>query len=275
MTEKENGTVVRVVKTKDYTVMSNTHLKCKELSLKAKGLMSICLSLPDNWNYSISGLVALSSDGRDSVMRALKDLQEYGFLITTKEHNEKGHFKTIYTFYETPQETPKETPQKQNPHETDIPTVSGFPIRLNRCGFTDTVNPQQLNTNNKILKLNTKDNLLSEKEKKFEPIDLFNLYLQICVHFPQPQEMNNWRIQHAKARLKSRPQREFWQTAFNNAEKSKLLRAGDAKWFCFDWVLKNDINAQKLYEGNYGGGYTVTSQNNDDDKYAKKYGGLR
>ena len=87
--------------------------------------------------------------------------------------------------------------------------------------------------------------------------------------------MNNWRIQHAKARLKSRPQREFWQTAFNNAEKSTLLRTGDAKWFCFDWVLKNDINAQKLYEGNYGGGYTVTSQNNDDDKYAKKYGDLR
>ena len=131
MTEKENGTVVRVVKTKDYTVMSNTHLKCKEMSLKAKGLMSICLSLPDNWNYSINGLVALSGDGRDSVMRALKELQEYGFLMTTKEHNEKGHFKTIYTFYETP--------KSENPHETDIPTVSGFPTRLNRIGKSPTI----------------------------------------------------------------------------------------------------------------------------------------
>ena len=70
--------VFRVNRTKDYTVMSNHHFKNKNLSLKAKGLLSLMLSLPDDWNYSIKGLVTLSKDGRDSVMAALKELESEG-----------------------------------------------------------------------------------------------------------------------------------------------------------------------------------------------------
>lgn len=70
-------TVIRVHKTANYTVMSNHHFKEKSMSLKAKGLLSLMLSLPDDWNYSISGLVKLSKDGKDGVMSALSELEEF------------------------------------------------------------------------------------------------------------------------------------------------------------------------------------------------------
>ena len=68
--------VIRVEKTKDYIVMSNSHLRSKSLSLKAKGLLSIMLSLPDDWDYTVAGLATLSADGLDSVRNALKELKK-------------------------------------------------------------------------------------------------------------------------------------------------------------------------------------------------------
>lgn len=67
--------IVRVHKTANFTVMSNYHFKERKMSLKAKGLLSLMLSLPDDWNYSISGLVTLSKDGKDAVMAALEALK--------------------------------------------------------------------------------------------------------------------------------------------------------------------------------------------------------
>ena len=72
-----------VHKTSDYTVMSNTHFKEKEMTLRAKGLLSLMLSLPDDWDYSIAGLCTLSKDGKDSVMNALLELEEFGYLVRT------------------------------------------------------------------------------------------------------------------------------------------------------------------------------------------------
>ena len=97
--------VVRVHKTKNFTVMSNYHFKEKEMSLKAKGLLSLMLSLPDSWNYSVSGLVKLSKDGKDGVMSALSELEKFGYLTRVKTINEKGQFSGIeYNIYEEPQE---------------------------------------------------------------------------------------------------------------------------------------------------------------------------
>ena len=75
-----NSSVIRVIKNKNYTVMSNKHLFCRELSLKAKGLMSLCIALPDYWEYSVAGLMSLSNDGRDSVTSAIKALEKLGFI---------------------------------------------------------------------------------------------------------------------------------------------------------------------------------------------------
>ena len=72
--------VFKINKTKDYTVMSNNHLKEREMSLKAKGLLSIMLSLPNNWDYSVNGLVSICKENETSINSALKELKEFGVI---------------------------------------------------------------------------------------------------------------------------------------------------------------------------------------------------
>lgn len=98
--------IIRVVKNKDYTVMSNTHLRDKRLSLKAVGLLSIVLSLPDDWHYTINGLVGSVKDGKDSVESAIKELKKNGYLRVDKIYP-NGNCNRIqyqYTFFEKSQE---------------------------------------------------------------------------------------------------------------------------------------------------------------------------
>lgn len=71
--------VFRVEKTKDFTIMSNHHLRNTELSLKAKGLLSLMLSLPEDWDYTTKGLAHICKDGVDSITTALKELERHGF----------------------------------------------------------------------------------------------------------------------------------------------------------------------------------------------------
>lgn len=121
--------VFRINKTADYTVISNNHFKEREMSLKAKGLLSLMLSLPDTWDYSVSGLAVLSKDGKDSVMNALAELEEFGYLKRTKVVDKAGRFAGYdYDIFEKPQ---PEKPYPENPN-TDSP---------------NTGNPPQLNTN--------------------------------------------------------------------------------------------------------------------------------
>lgn len=99
--------VMRVHKTANFTVMSNYHFKERTMSLKAKGLLSLMLSLPDDWDYSVSGLTTLSKDGKDGVMTALAELEKFGYLTRTRLVNDKGQFDGIeYNIYEQPQEKP-------------------------------------------------------------------------------------------------------------------------------------------------------------------------
>ena len=114
--------VVRVNKTTDYTAMSNYHFKEKGMTWKAKGVLSQMLSLPDDWDYSIEGLVALSADGKDSVMSALKELEKFGYLKRTRKVDENGKFVGFnYEIYESPQaENPyAEKPNTENPPQSN------------------------------------------------------------------------------------------------------------------------------------------------------------
>mgnify|MGYP003295020426 CR=1 FL=1 len=129
----------RIHKTRDYTVMSNSHFREKQMSLKAKGLLSLMLSLPDEWDYSIAGLVMLSRDGKDSVMAALNEIEEFGYLKRTRTTDEKGQFSGYdYDIYECPQ---RENPYAENPN-TDNPNTEK----------PNAENPPQLNTNSRITK---------------------------------------------------------------------------------------------------------------------------
>ena len=104
----------RVNKNVNYTVMSNHHLQDKRLSLKAKGLLSYMLSLPDDWDYSLKGLTVGCKDGLDSVRTAVLELEEHGYVRRQKVRNAKGQIIDYdYQVYESPVE--------------DAPAVPGTP----------------------------------------------------------------------------------------------------------------------------------------------------
>lgn len=134
--------VFRINKNDNYTVMSNYHLKDKNLTYKAKGLLSFMLSLPDDWDYSMNGLVAISKENISAIRSALKELEKNHYLIRTRHQKSNGQFEYDYTIYEKPLVQPY-------------------------IDFLHTVNPHtenhiQINTNNKDKK--DKQNLPLIKE---------------------------------------------------------------------------------------------------------------
>lgn len=95
--------VFKIEKNKNYTVMSNYHLRDRNLSYKAKGLLSFMLSLPEDRDYSINGLVAVSKEGVKAIKNILQELQRCGYLIINKKQNEIGQFEYEYLIYEYPE----------------------------------------------------------------------------------------------------------------------------------------------------------------------------
>ena len=95
--------VFRIEKTRDYTVMSNHHLRDKSLSLKAKGLLSLMLSLPEEWDYTTKGLARICKDGVDSICAGVRELEEHGYVIRQRVRNPNGQLGAIeYTILEQP-----------------------------------------------------------------------------------------------------------------------------------------------------------------------------
>lgn len=97
--------VIRVHKTNNFTVMSNVHLRDKELSLKAKGLLSLMLSLPDDWHYSIGGISSLCRESESIVKSVLDELKAHGYVVVTKQFpskENKGRITYRYDVYEIP-----------------------------------------------------------------------------------------------------------------------------------------------------------------------------
>lgn len=93
--------VFRVEKTKDFTIMSNHHLRNTELSLKAKGLLSLMLSLPEDWDYTTKGLAHICKDGVDSITTALKELERHGYLTRQRLRYDNGQLGDIeYTIHD-------------------------------------------------------------------------------------------------------------------------------------------------------------------------------
>lgn len=134
----------RVNKNRDYTVMSNHHLRDRNLSLRAIGLLSKMLSLPDDWDYSVPGLVAICQESKNIIQGALKELEKNGYLVRTMTRDSSGHIGYNYDVYEQPQHT---LPRPEKPFTVEPCTVS--PSTVEPC----TEKQPQLNTN----RLNTKE----------------------------------------------------------------------------------------------------------------------
>lgn len=153
--------VCRVVKTKDYTVMSNYHLRDRRLSAKEMGLLSFVLSLPDDWDFTVRGLTSLMRDGADSIYSAIKKLEEFGYVHRRQSRDAKGRLSRIeYSFYEKPQmeeqsqpeepenaEIKPSSPYRENPDAVKIEAEKP-PYRENPyTGNPYTENPAQRSTN--------------------------------------------------------------------------------------------------------------------------------
>ena len=180
--------VIRVEKTKDYTVMSNYHLKEPSMSLKSKGLLSLILSLPDDWNYSIAGLVSICKENETSIKNTLDELKQFGYLEITKVYpneSKSGRIEYVYTIYERP----KQEGKKQG--------LENLPLENLGLENQDLENQGQLNTNNQVLN----NQLLNDKE--------FNISIDVekIILYLNEKAKTNYRsnskntIKHIKARF--------------------------------------------------------------------------
>ena len=137
--------VFRVEKTKGYTVMSNHHLRNHALSLKAKGLLSQMLSLPEDWDYTLQGLAQINKESIDAIREAVRELERAGYIERSRERDERGCLRgTVYTIYEQPQTQP-------NPEEPAqaLPTLDNPTLEKPMLDFPTLENPTQLNTERK------------------------------------------------------------------------------------------------------------------------------
>lgn len=148
--------ICRVQKSRDYTVMCNCHLKDRRLSLKAKGLLSVVLSLPDDWDYSIAGLCAICRESTCAINGALKELKETGYLIVNKIYPDKsksGRIEYEYIFREIPEAA--EQTQAKDKQAEEKQGIENLPLESQALE-----NPVQLNTNkSNTNKLNTQYNI--------------------------------------------------------------------------------------------------------------------
>lgn len=177
--------VYRVNKNRGYTVMANFHLRDKNLSLKAVGLLSKMLSFNDGWQFSTRGLSAICKEGPDAILSALRELENYGYLVRHQARDEKGRMSSmVFEIYEKPQEVLPEAgnPYTENP-DADNPVTekpyTGNPAQRN----TDQVITEKTNTslnNYQSTNLDGMDRM--DERESYRELLWENLELDILAH---------------------------------------------------------------------------------------------
>ena len=257
---------IRVEKNKNYTVMSNEHLKNKQLSLKAKGLLSMVLSLPDDWNYSVDGLTKLCKESKHTVESTLNELKEKGYLVVTKIFPDKsasGRFEYQYVFYEHAQ-LKKQEPKKQGVEKQGVEKQGVekqgvvFCPQLN----TDTLNTDVSNTKKlKKEKLNTENTTYSlsdiksdARKKKSEDIEDIVQYWNATLGKYGIAQIKKIPSQTSRYKMLARRIEDYGadeiKSAIDNIENSDFLKGNNGWMITFDWFVKPN-NFIKVYENNY------------------------
>lgn len=170
--------VFRIEKNKNYTVMANYHLRDISLSLKAKGLLSLMLSLPEGWDYTTKGLACICKDGVDSICSTVKELEKAGYVQRRRLRNELGHLTEIeYTILEKPVRTAASeeslpdssekagTPPKREKPVLDDPVLDNPELAFPEQEEPEQENPAQLNIQESITEKSITD--LSSKDSFF------------------------------------------------------------------------------------------------------------
>lgn len=205
--------VFRVHKTKNYTLMSNHHLRDKNLSLKAKGLLSVMFSLPDSWNYSIPGLCAILKENETAVKSTIKELKTTGYLVVDKKKpcKEEGRskFEYIYNIYETPQEVS----DNNNNQETFFQGVENIALEAPEVEHHPHNKRTDISTTDKSITDTDKDCTLSSTEEKTLPSS------GKAVKTSAPNNINILDINNIPPRTKEQKQERYKQTWNNLSEK--------------------------------------------------------
>lgn len=241
--------VARTHHTKDYTCMSNYHFKDKSLSLKAKGLLSLMLSLSDTWDYSVAGLASLSSDGETSVRTAVKELEEHNYLKRTPIRQNGRIIDWEYDIYEKPLEI----------LDVEIQQVETLALENN-----DNKVLKQSNIKKEITKNNSKE-LLQKQKSNFEfgksKPKKDNLFTK-CVTLIDSYDFSNWGnirkllIEYLQFRIsiKEKPlYTNMWKGMLN-----KLVEMCDNDIYLYESIIKQSI------ERGYLSFYPISSGSKND-----------
>ena len=159
--------VYRIEKTKDYTTMSNYHLRDPNLSNKARGLLSTMLSLPDTWDYTTRGLAKICKDGVDGITAQLKELEQYGYLIRHRIRDSNGRIVDMdYVIYERPHTVPPDTekPYMVKP-DVDSPRLE-TPAQINIDKTSTEESNTDLSNTHSILSDEARPSVLAALEAK-------------------------------------------------------------------------------------------------------------
>ena len=139
--------VFRVERNAGYTVMSNHHLRNKNLTLKAKGLLSQMLSLPEDWDFTLAGLSYINREKIDAIREAIRELEKAGYIVRSRERDEKGRLRGAdYVIYEQPQQPTSDLPTLENP-TLDNPTLDNPTLEKPTLENPTQINKDILNTN--------------------------------------------------------------------------------------------------------------------------------
>lgn len=239
--------IVRVVKNKDYTVMSNAHLHDKRLSLKAVGLLSIVLSLPDDWHYTVKGLVGSVKDGERAVNGALSELKQCGYLQVNKlyPNSERSKIEYQYVFYEKPQDL-QNVPIEQDIQNVDLQNVGIQNVDLQNVGDYISTNKQSTNKQN-TKELNT--NEYKEKNNKKESVNSViaeyteNKDLQDALH--GFVEMRNKARKPLTARAMKLSLNKLNELALDDVTKIAIVNQSIVHSWSTFYKLQNNNNGQR------------------------------
>ena len=273
----------RVNKTSDYTVISNYHLREKGMSLKAKGLLTLMLSLPENWDYSISGLASICAENETAIKTGLNELKKFGYLRISKifPNKKRGNKKIeyVYEIFEKPLKEDKRQKEQKTEEQTlesqvvENQGVENLPLESQAVENQGQLSTKELNTN----KLNTKE--VSTKEYTY----VKNEFSRLCEEIK-----NNWikiahdyklsgtqlKITEKRKRVINNLLKEYsLEEVIQSMEKihtSSFLQGNNKTgWqIAFDWFI-NKSNFLKVLEGNYDD--KANSNNSEKEKKFQNY----
>ena len=273
----------RVNKTSDYTVISNYHLREKGMSLKAKGLLTLMLSLPENWDYSISGLASICAENETAIKTGLNELKKFGYLRISKifPNKKRGNKKIeyVYEIFEKPLKEDKRQKEQKTEEQTlesqvvENQGVENLPLESQAVENQGQLNTKELNTN----KLNTKE--VSTKEY----IYVKNKFSRLCeeiktnwIKIAHEYKLSGTQLKITEKRkrvinnlLKEYSLEEVIQSMEKIHTSSFLQGNNKTGWqIAFDWFI-NKSNFLKVLEGNYDD--KANSNNSEKEKKFQNY----